>query len=64
MSRSIDEKAILGVGLIGIVAGFLIVIQLPAANQYRETTLSAAGIGVLLVLFGIKTLADPQSTDS
>lgn len=64
MSRAIDEKAVLGVGLIGIVAGFLIVIQVPAANQYHETTLSAAGIGVLLVLFGIKTLAEPQPTDS
>lgn len=58
MSTPIDRRVITGVGLVGIVAGLLVVIQLPAANRYHETTLSAAGVGVLLVLHGAKTLAE------
>ena len=60
MAHDLVTKVVVGVGAIGIVAGILVIIQLPAANQYHETTLSAAGIGVLLVLFGIKTVAELQ----
>ncbi|QZX99577.1 hypothetical protein [Halobaculum rubrum] len=54
------SKIVLGIGTVGIIAGLLVIIQLPSANQYHETTLSAAGIGVLLVLFGIKALAESK----
>lgn len=60
MSQDMVTKVVLGVGAIGIIAGVLVVIQLPSANQYHETTLSAAGIGILLVLFGIKTLIESR----
>lgn len=60
MVQDIMTKVVLGVGTIGIIAGLLVITQLPSANQYHETTLSAAGIGVLLVLFGIKTLTESQ----
>lgn len=54
------KNIVLGIGAVGVIAGLLVLIQLPSANQYHETTLSAAGIGVLLVLFGIKTFAESQ----
>lgn len=58
MVRDTTTRVALWVGGIGIVAGLLVIIQVPSANRYHETTLSAAGIGVLLVLFGIKTLTE------
>jgi len=60
MSQDIPTRVVLGVGAIGILAGFLLIIQVPAANQYHETTLTATGIGILLILFGIQTLAESQ----
>lgn len=60
MAKDTMERVVLGVGALGVLAGLLVVIQLPAANQYHETTLSAAGVGVLLVLFGVKALAESQ----
>jgi hypothetical protein len=58
MAQQMLKNVVVGVGLVGIIAGLLVVVQLPAANQYEETTIATAGIGVLLVLFGIKTLAE------
>lgn len=58
MDTDLMTRVLLGVGAIGILGGLLIVIQLPAANQMHETTLAATGIGVLLVLFGSKTVAE------
>jgi len=60
MSQDLQTKLLLGVGAIGIIAGFLLIIQVPAANQYHETTLSATGVSVLLILFGMQTLAESQ----
>ncbi|MXR19162.1 hypothetical protein [Halobacterium bonnevillei] len=60
MGRDLSRTAVIGVGVVGIVAGLLVVVQLPAANQYEETTISAAGVGLLLVLFGVKTLAETE----
>ncbi len=60
MSKAVLTKVVLGVGAVGILAGFLLLIQVPAANQYHETTLSATGIGVLLILFGIRTVAESR----
>lgn len=58
MAQHVLRNVVIGVGVLGILAGLLVVVQIPAANQYGETTLSTAGIGVLLVLFGVKTLAE------
>ncbi len=60
MVQEMMTKVVLGVGIIGIIGGLLVILQIPSANQYHETTLSAAGIGVLLVLFGVKTLAESR----
>ena len=60
MAQNLGMKVDLGVGVIGIIAGILVIIQLPAAHQYYEAALSAAGIGILRTLFGIKTLAELQ----
>lgn len=60
MPQNMMEKLVVGVGILGIVAGLLVMIQVPSANQYHETTLSAAGVALLLLLFGIKTLAEPR----
>lgn len=60
MAQNLGTKVDVGVGVIGIIAGILVIIQLPAAHQYHETTLSSADIGILLPLFGIKTLAELQ----
>ncbi|GAB7020848.1 hypothetical protein JCM18750_37100 [Halostagnicola bangensis] len=60
MAQNLKTKVDVGVGVIGIIAGILVIIQLPAAHQYHETTLSAAVIGILLALFGMKTLAELQ----
>lgn len=60
MAKNTMERVVLGVGALGILAGMLVVIQLPAANQHHETTLAAAGVGVLLVLFGVKALAEAR----
>lgn len=58
MSEDLMKNVVLAIGVIGTIAGVLLILQIPAANQYHETTLSAAGVGVLLFLFGIKTLAE------
>lgn len=60
MVQDMMKKVVLGIGIIGTIGGLLVILQLPSANQYHETTLSAAGVGVLLLLFGIKTLAESQ----
>lgn len=60
MAHSTVKRVVLAAGIVGTLAGLLVLIQVPSANQYHETTLSAAGIGVLLVLFGVKTLAESQ----
>lgn len=54
MAQNLGTKVDVGVGVIGIIAGILVLVQLPAAHQYYETTLSADGIGIVLALFGIK----------
>lgn len=58
MAQDVSTPVALGVGAIGVIVGLLVVVQIPASNQYQETTLSTVGIGVLLVLFGIKTIAE------
>jgi uncharacterized membrane protein YccC len=58
MDQKLMMNVVVAIGLIGTIAGVLIILQIPSANQYHETTLSAAGVGVLLFLFGIKTLAE------
>lgn len=60
MVRDTLRKVLFGVGTVGLVGGVLVGIQLPSSGQYHQTTLSAAGVGLLLVLFGIKTLAEAQ----
>lgn len=60
MAQNLGTKVDVGVGVIGIIAETLAIRQLPAAHQYHETTLSAAGIGILWALFGIKTLVALQ----
>lgn len=58
MAQNGLRNVVIGVGLVGIIAGFLVLVQIPAAQQHGELTLSTAGIGSLLVLFGVKTLAE------
>ncbi|QSW97821.1 hypothetical protein [Haloterrigena alkaliphila] len=60
MAQNLGANVDAGVGVIGIIAGILVIIQLPAAHQYHETTLSDVVIGILLALFGIKPLAELQ----
>lgn len=60
MTRNVPTTVLQGVGATGTLAGLLILLQLPAANQYHETTLAATGIAVYLVLFGIKTLTETR----
>jgi hypothetical protein len=60
MAQPMMKNIVVGVGVLGFVAGLLVMIQIPSANQYHETTLSAAGVGVLLILFGTKTLAESR----
>ena len=55
MAQNLGTKVDVGVGVVGIVAGILVSIRLPAARQYHETTLAAAGVGILLALFGKNT---------
>lgn len=58
MAQNLGTNVDVGVGVIGIITGMLVSIQLPAAHQYHEPTLSAGGIKILLALFGVKTLAE------
>jgi hypothetical protein len=48
----------LGIGVLAVVVGLLLVVQVPAANQYEETTLAVVGVSALLVLFGLRTALD------
>ncbi|WP_135820127.1 hypothetical protein [Halostella litorea] len=61
MAQGTRRTVAVAVGALGVLAGLLVVIQIPAAKPRHRTTLAAAGVGVLLVLFGVKTLVETQS---
>jgi len=55
MDDTTVDRLGIGVGLVGAVAGLLLLLTVAAADQYRQAGLAATGVGVLLVLVGAKT---------